>query len=140
MFTGPISRFALVMFALLSFPNAFAKKAPPTMKEFNKKCPAPELCKEMSRSMDGCQSGKKDACSEFVNSYRKLLPEYDCQRSFDSTPTENYTVPAIWLCEDTHEKFLDFLSKMKAPNSVKLFGSQELRDTLDGHLAEEYAP
>jgi hypothetical protein len=114
-----------------------AKIAPKEMTEFNKKCPAPKLCETIYENLQSCDKGNKHQCSQFVDNFQKALPEYDCQRSFDSTVKEKYIVPAIWLCE-THEYFLNELSKMKTKKAKQLYGSKELRTTLDGHLAEEH--
>lgn len=115
--------------------TSYAKEAPKEMKEFNKTCPAPSLCKQIQKDVEACKSKKR--CEAFLSSYQKLLPEYDCQRKFDHTSTKDYIVPAIWLCEN-HEELLGFLSKMKSVNARKIFGSPALRNSLDGALVEEY--
>jgi hypothetical protein len=115
---------------------AFAKVAPSEMKEFNKTCPAPKLCETTFDSMEICRKAPKN-CDAFLVNYGKLLPEYDCQRSFDRTKTTNYIVPAIWLCEN-HEEMLGFLSRLKTRKAQRLFGSSDLRKSLDGELAENY--
>lgn len=56
----------------------------------------------------------------FVDVAEKLFPKYDC--------TENgQPVPAIFLCDRFGPKL-----------ARKIFGSEALRDTLDGDLAEHY--
>ena len=114
-----------------------AKVAPKDMTEFNKKCPTPKLCETIYENLQSCGNGNKHKCSQFVDNYRKALPEYDCQRSFDSAITKKYIIPAIWLC-DAHEYFLTALSKMKTKKAQRLYGSKELRVTLDGALGEEH--
>jgi hypothetical protein len=126
----------VLLSGLLTFSaTSFSAEAPKDMKEFNKTCPAPTLCKQIQQEMETCKT--KKSCEAFLTSYKKLLPQYDCQRPFDRTATKNYIVPAIWLCED-HEELLGFLSKMKSKNAQKLFGSSALRSSLDGELAENY--
>lgn len=125
----------LVLLLVFVGQTATAKVAPATLDEFNKTCPTPKLCETLDKNLDACESGDQATCKIFVANYRKALPEYDCQRPFDVTPTEKYTVPAIWLC-DGHEKFLNALAKMKSPEARKLYGSKALRASLDGALAE----
>ena len=126
--------YSLVLFGLSV--TAYAKLAPKEMKEFNKACPAPELCEQITKDMDICKS-KSKGCEAFLSNYKKLLLEYDCQRKFDHTPRVDYLVPAIWLCEN-HGVLIGYLSKMKSANARKIFGSSALRNSLDGALAEEY--
>lgn len=125
------------MSILFSTSFCLAKVAPQEMKEFNKLCPTPLLCQTMYENLQQCEKGQKKECSLFIDNYKKALPEYDCQRSFDSTAKEKYIVPAIWLCE-THEYFLNSLSKMKSLKAQRLYGSPELREVLDDYLAEEH--
>jgi hypothetical protein len=76
----------------------------------------------------------------------QLAPIYDCQRSFDSTPTENYIVPAIWLCGEERRKngfsvvhdYLELLSRFNIPEARRYFASKLFRSTLDGYIAELY--
>ena len=131
-----IAKFMLCLALILGL-SSWAKLAPPGMTEFNKKCPTPKLCDKLYEEVKSCKSGKKSACDRFVRNYERALPEYDCQRSFDSTDIEKHIVPAIWLC-DTHEYFLEELSKMKSQKARRLYGSKKLRDTLDGALAETH--
>lgn len=128
-----------LIFALVFFIGALseAKVAPTDMIEFNKNCPTPKLCEKIYENLQLCEKGNKLQCNQFVDNFRKTLPEYDCQRNFDSTAKEKYIVSAIWLCE-THEYFLNALSKMKTRKARQLYGSKELRSTLDGALAEEH--
>lgn len=125
----------LQLFALLAA-FGYAREAPPGMRVFNRSCPAPLLCSRMNDEMETCRSSGK-RCASFLSDYRKLLPEYDCQRPFDHTPAKDYIVPAVWLCE-RNEDYVQFLSKMKSKEARRLFGSPELRNSLDGALAEDY--
>jgi hypothetical protein len=131
----------LVLLACGFLTTAEAKIAPSDMTEFNKECPAPKLCGSLSKLVDSCRQQKKHSCSDFVEGFKKLLPEYDCQRPFDATDKVKHIVPALWLCE-SREDFLNFLSKLTARNAREVFGSKELREALDGAgaLAEEYIP
>jgi hypothetical protein len=125
----------------------WAEVAPKWMKEFNKKCPAPKLCPILERQYQECKIQLKGpACIDFVNTMKQLVPTYDCQRSFDSTPTENYIVPAIWLCGEKRrengvpvvDNYLELLSNLDIPEARRYFGSKLFRSTLDGYYAELY--
>lgn len=122
----------------LAFP-CHAKQAPADMKKFNLLCPANEICPKLRKVYGDCVQNKKTACDLFIDTFRKLLPEYDCQRSSDAGSTINYIVPAIWLCgEENVEKYIDFAAKSSLPKAKKLFASPEFRNSLDGKLAEQY--
>src|SRR5438874_10522170 len=78
--------------------SALGKEAPPGQTRFNVICPASQLLPVLDRAYHDCNHGFMDgSCEVFVESFRKLAPEYDCQRSFDATPSKNYIVPAVWL-------------------------------------------
>lgn len=117
--------------------SVWAKPAPKDMKAFNKSCPAPAECSKMSEAQDRCADKRIGACREFVRIYKKLLPEYDCQRPQDAQAEPKLIVPAIWLCEN-HESALEFLSHLNTRAARYLFHSEALRDSLDGDLAERY--
>ena len=104
---------------------------------FNKTCPASKLLPRLESAYQSCLSKDRAGCDRFVAVYRKLLPEYDCQRSFDATPSVNYIVPAIWLSKE-HEKYVELLSKLNSRPAQELFGSPAFRRTLDGYIAEMY--
>ena len=117
------------------------------MKEFNKACPAPKLCPILERQYQECKIQLQGhACIDFVNTMKQLAPIYDCQRSFDSRPTENYIVSAIWLCgEERRENgipvvddYLELLSKLNIAEARRYFGSRLFRSTLDGYYAVMY--
>jgi hypothetical protein len=132
-----------------------AMEAPPDMQKFNVTCPAAKLLPVLDAAYHECNNGfVKGSCEKFVETFRQLLPEYDCQRSFDSTPTKNYIVPAIWLAGDgALEDYVRLLWRMASSKdkmfrnkwfqeataeAKRLFGSEEFRNILDGALAEEY--
>jgi hypothetical protein len=77
---------------------------------------------------------------EFVDLFRKMLPVYDCQRSFDHVSRKkNYIVPALWLChEDKMESYVSILFSHADEYVKRLLGSAEFRSVLDGYLAETY--
>lgn len=127
---------------LVSALPASAEKAPAEMSQFNITCPAKRLAPEIDRAFHQCNVGYADgSCERFISLFRQLLPVYDCQRSFDATPNENYIVPAIWLVGSAeHEDYVRLISRMRQPFAQELFSSKEFRATLDGALAENYAP
>ena len=104
-------------------------------------CPTKELCPLYSETLDKCEKNNKSkSCSDFIDLYKKLVPKYDCKRSFDKEP-----VPAIWLCDEgtyastgPFERGVALLAKLKSKKARIFFGSPELRSTLDGDVAEEY--
>lgn len=106
---------------------------------FENACPAPQMCTQFKNELETCTNSKTSKnCANFINTFQKLTPHYDCKRSFDTQP-----VPAIWLCEDfsapgPHEKGVMLLSKLKFKSARIFFASEELRSTLDGALAEEF--
>jgi hypothetical protein len=149
----------LLVIALLILPLGFGVKAScneaaMTMKQFNFTCPMRELLPVLDRDYHECNNGFDGSCEKFVATFWKLLPEYDCQRPFDATPTQNFIVPAIWLAGDgpleDYVRLLAHLAKSRAmsasrlysPGAIdaaqRLFGSKEFRHILDGELAEEY--
>jgi hypothetical protein len=123
---------------LTSFTVA-AKDASPEIKVFNLVCPAPRLLPKLEASYLSCTAGTSASCDEFVAIFRKLLPEYDCQRPYDSTPTARYVVPAIWLAGDpVLDRYLALLAQLKSKAARQLFASPEFRAVLDGDFAEMY--
>jgi hypothetical protein len=149
----------LLLIALLILTLGFCFKAPCTeatrsMKQFNVICPARELLPELDRAYHECDNSFDGSCEKFVATFRKLLPDYDCQRPFDATPTQNFIVPAIWLAGDgplddcvrllarLAKSSARSASKLYSPGAIdaaqRLFGSKEFRHILDGELAEEY--
>ncbi len=114
-----------------------ASEAPPTMTKFNQLCPAKRLLPQFEAQYQSCKRKQLAACEQFVATFRELLPEYDCQRPFDTIPTVKYIVPAIWLSRD-HEKYIELLSKLELRSAQELFASPEFRRTLDGYVAEMY--
>jgi hypothetical protein len=126
----------------LSIALAHGAEAPAEMKQFNIHCPALGLAREFDRAYHQCNNGYENgSCKRFVELFRELLPEYDCQRPFDATPDKKFVVPAIWVIGDAeHEDYVRLLSRMKMPEAKALFASKEFQDTLDGALAEQYLP
>jgi len=122
------------------------------MVEFNKICPFNDLYPPLDKAYHECSNGYVNgSCLTFIKTLAKLLPEYDCQRSFDKT----YIVPAVWLAgaasEDFYELLYDLASGKKKMYSgdwyqsargqaKKLFLSKEFKSVLDGSMAEEYFP
>ncbi len=134
---------------------AFGVEAPPGMSQFNVTCPVPTVLPVLDRAYHECSNGHVNgSCETFIESFRKLVPEYDCQRPFDATPSRNYIVPAIWLAGDgALEDYVRLLWRLASSkdkvltekyfrNAIagakELFGSKEFRRVLDGHLAETY--
>lgn len=135
----------------------FATEAPQDMRQFNVTCPATTLLPVLDNAYHECSNGfANGSCERFVETFRQLLPEYDCQRSFDATPSRNYIVPAIWLAGSAAlEDYIRLLYRMPSSKdkiftqkyfqnatteAKKLFGSKDFQNILDGHLAEEYGP
>lgn len=136
-----LTQLAITGTMVLSSAIAWAREAPPDMRTFNRECPAVRLLPKLEQAYRGCRKHQPDACERFVSVFRELLPEYDCQRPFDATPSANYIVPAIWLAGDPAlEKYVELTSKLKTKSGRKLFASPEFRAILDGHLAEVYRP
>lgn len=126
-------------FALLIGPTpiwAAGRKAPDGMRVFNVTCPAKEILPKLDLAYHRCHNGRQDSCAEFVALFTKVLPEYDCQRSFD----RGYIVPALWLADAADEDYIRLLSRLTLPEAKKLFASETFRDVLDGALAEEFGP
>jgi hypothetical protein len=131
---------ALALLVLLLPPVVLAGEAPPNVKVFNRTCPAKRLLPQLETAQAACQRGNPVECDRFVDTFQKLLPEYDCQRPFDATPTANYIVPAIWLAGPALEEHIRFLSTLQTQQARRLFGSPEFRAVLDGYLASEFQP
>ena len=115
--------------------------------ELNLRCPFQSTFVPFDLAYHSCSNGHvKDqgSCGTFVELFQKLIPRYDCARSFDTGP-----VPAIWLAEggavEDYVRLLHRLAIREAPYDAKwfekpstegkrLFGSPEFRTILDGHL------
>jgi len=116
-------------------------------------CPAKSLLPKLDYAYHECSNGYANgSCDEFVRVFEELIPEYNCQRSFDNAP-----VPAIWLAgsaplEDyieliyhlaiNKDGFYDYFKYDRAKSEAKrMFTSDEFFLTvIDGALAEEYGP
>ncbi|TNF98280.1 MAG: hypothetical protein EP297_08470 [Gammaproteobacteria bacterium] len=125
------------------------------MSEFNKTCPFEDRYIKLDQAYHECAKGfTKGSCNRFVAEIKLFLPEYDCQRSFDSTEKVEYIVPAIWLTGAAQEDFVDLLYKLASGNEFykakwfksarrqakAVFLSPEFENTLDGYMAEMYFP
>ena len=127
---------------------AYGGEATSTPEQFNIECPAVHLCPNLERYYQACkQTHQLAECDAFVATFRKLTPKYDCQRSFDHTPTADYTVPAVWVCKEIQEdrpqravleEYIELLRKLKSNDARHFFASAEFRNVLDGYLAEEH--
>lgn len=136
---------------------SFGAEAPAEMSQFNVACPASSVLPVLDHAYHECSNGfLNGSCEKFIESFRQLLPEYDCQRSFDATSTKNYIVPAVWLAGDgALEDYIRLLSRLASSkdktltpkhfrkaiaSARKLFGSKEFQRVLDGAIAKEYLP
>ena len=55
--------------------------------EANKSCPAEDLLSSIDETYHECRNGyQNNSCEDFVFTFSKLAPRYDCQRSFDTKP------------------------------------------------------
>jgi hypothetical protein len=131
---------SIVIVILLTSVFGIAKEAPKGMTEFNVTCPAGELCPLLELSFDSCKSSKKEqVCSIFVEIFKNLVDDYDCQRPFDNTPTKNYIVPAVWLCGSSELwDYVELLSNLEYPDAQDFFASSEFRSILDGALGQRF--
>jgi hypothetical protein len=137
--------------------TAFAVEAPPGMSQFNVTCPTSKVLPVMDRAYHECSNGfVNGSCETFIESFRQLIPEYDCQRPFDATQTKNYIVPAVWLAGDgALEDYVRLLSRLSSTkdktltpkyfskaimSARELFGSKQFQRVLDGAMAEKYLP
>jgi hypothetical protein len=142
---------AITLMLVVFSTSLLASEAPPSVHQFNVTCPAPKLLPILDTSYHECNNGYANgSCEKFVETFRQLLPEYDCQRSFDGS----HIVPAVWLAGngalEDYVRLLWLLSSSKKKmysdkyykkatmEAKKLFGSAEFRRILDGALAEEY--
>ena len=147
----------IVLLSLIFAASALASEAPREMTQFNVTCPAQKLLPVLDAAYHECNKGfENGSCERFVETFKQLSPEYDCQRSFDATSEKNYIVPAVWLAGDgALEDYIALLARMtsrkdkvfsdkwfrKASADAKqLFGSKAFQSVLDGHMAEEYGP
>ncbi len=133
---------ACLIFIFLSASTAAAQVSSSNMNKFNVTCPSEELCPQMEKEYQECYKNRQSsACTAFLQTFKKLLPTYDCHRSFDTD-----SVPAVWLCEGQRaddkrgelEDYVELLSQLKTQESNRLFGSEKFRQILDGALAEDY--
>ena len=145
-----------LLLALLT-QTALAVEAPEGMTQFNSTCPAPKLLPVLDAAYHECNKGfVNGSCERFVETFKQLTPEYDCQRSFDATAGKNYVVPAVWLAgSGALEDYIALLARLSSPkdklfsgkwfisartDARELFGSKAFQRVLDGHMAERYLP
>ena len=134
-----VKRLGLAIAAVVTSLSVVAREAPSQMSRFNQTCPAPRLLPELERSYQACVANRANACERFVVVFKQLLPEYDCQRSFDVTPKGKYIVPAIWLADDRLlGQYLELLAGLETGAARELFASPQFRAVLDGDFAEIY--
>jgi hypothetical protein len=117
-----------------------------TPEEYNVECPASRLCPDLEKYYQACKkTNGPDMCGAFVATFRKLTGKYDCQRSFDHTPTADYTVPAIWVCREVlhlenkravYEEYIALLLELSSNDARCFFASSDFRGILDGEYAE----
>jgi hypothetical protein len=124
-----MKKLALLLYISFNLHN-YAIAASDKSKDAIKKCPAPEICDILYSSVEKCEKGDQKKCLEFVDNYKKSLPKYDCQQN-------KYNVPAIHICSGW-DRYLDILSKLNLKKAKRLYGSEALRNTLDGSTAEEH--
>lgn len=72
-----------------------AREAPKGMTQFNVTCPTARILPLIDAAHKACRAGSESSCRTFVLHFQQQLPAYDCQRSFDATPTVKYIVPAL---------------------------------------------
>lgn len=115
----------------------FGSMPGPAHAEANAECPARQLLPELDANYHECNHGfETGSCLKFIHTFERLLPKFDCQRSFDTSP-----VPAVWLAGDAAlEDYVHLLSRLKEPGAQELFASTAFRAILDGALAEQYLP
>ncbi len=138
----------LIGFSLCLAIAANGNKAVSASGQFNVECPAKRLCPDLEKYYQTCsRDHASEACDYFVKIFRQLVPRYDCQRSFDHTPTKDYTVPAVWVCGEIlaaryerpiFEESIKLLQKLRSNEARSFFGSVDFRSVLDGEYAETY--
>ena len=138
----------LIGFSLCLGIAANGNKAVSAPGQFNVECPARRLCPDLDKYYQTCsRTHASEACDSFVKIFRQLVPKYDCQRSFDHTPTKDYTVPAVWVCGEIlaargerpiFEESIKLLQELRSNDARSFFGSADFRSILDGELAETY--
>jgi hypothetical protein len=139
----------LIGFSLCLGIAADGNKAVSAPGQFNVECPAKRLCPDLEKYYQACsRTHASEACDSFVKIFRQLVPKYDCQRSFDHTPTKDYTVPAVWVCKEilaargerpVFVESIKLLQTLKINDARSFFASADFRSVLDGELAEEYS-
>ena len=137
---------ALIVLSIGAVPPYFAGEEESASRRYNIVCPATRLCPDLEKYYQACKSeNEPNVCNSFVATFRKLAGKYDCQRSFDHTPTADYIVPAVWVCREglnigetrsIFEEYIVFLQKLNSGEARCFFASPEFRGILDGEYAE----
>jgi len=138
----------LIGFSLCLGIAANGNKAVSAPVQFNVECPAKRLCPDLEKYYQTCsRTHASEECDTFVKIFRQLVPKYDCQRSFDHTPTKDYTVPAVWVCKEIlaargerpiFVESIKLLQELRSNDARSFFASADFRSVLDGELAETY--
>lgn len=138
----------LIGFSLCLGIAANGNKAVSASGQFNVECPAKRLCPDFEKYYQTCsRDHASEACDSFVKIFHQLVPRYDCQRSFDHTPTKDYTVPAVWVCGEIlaargerpiFDESIKLLQKLRSNDARNFFASADFRSVLDGEFAETY--
>ncbi len=145
-----------IWFILLSAATfAMAKDVSDNTLESNRNCPFKTRYIKLDMAYHECIKGfSNGSCDRFIEEIKIFLPEYDCQRSFDSVQGKEYFVPAIWKTGAAQEDYTSLLYKLASSDEFykeewfetarrkakEVLLSREFKNTLDGHLAEEYIP
>ena len=136
-----MKRYLLILSLLLFLPfTVFGDEAPSDMHEFNITCPAKKICPDLDKEYQSCKDNSNlVACLKYIETLKKLIPIYDCQRPFDHTPEKDYIVPAFWLCNERKLwDYIELLSNLTIKEAQELFSSSNFRSILDGELAEGF--
>lgn len=118
-------------------------------------CPAKKLLPQLDTDYHECHAlyGGEESCLRFIETYKKLLPKYDCEYTDDYGGTWNN--PAIFMARSpgAFEDYTNLLmrlslaeeynfSEVRMPKAVHeariVFGSKKFRNILDGDFAESY--
>jgi hypothetical protein len=97
-------------------------------------CPMPELQKEITKSYEEhlLNPGDQNTASRLMRLLERLIPTYDCRRSYDYKP-----VPAWWLADyKDAENWIRFVDRqVLANNKLALKLYMEFFNTADGYIA-----
>jgi hypothetical protein len=102
-------------------------------------CQIDKACVEFEDFSYSCREKKiQTDCSKFVTKFKSLLTKGNCKRSFDTKPVFD-----VWYCSGIKgAAALDLhyltLALLKSKEALALYSSKQLRDTMDGAIAEEH--